>query len=221
MLRFGDTARNLKCYATGCGLRASKVWPKWMLIRLLGDYFMRRRLAPQITLISGARDRFELQAACCILSSFENVSEQFQVVRSEITAAHPGRCCCQRFRSCESLHRSCSAAPGSPGHSEVSGWRPDRSPRSTRVVLHREDERMNHKHTNKAKSVVFSPPVWVWCWQWDPLHLWGQMHLYWLTPSTQVPPFWQGLLAHSLATVDNEQSDHCSQLSVRWCWREG
>lgn len=44
-------------------------------------------------------------------------------------------------------------------------------------------------------------PVWVWCWQWEPLQFWGQVHLYWLIPSTQVPPFWQGLLAHSLTSV--------------------
>lgn len=37
------------------------------------------------------------------------------------------------------------------------------------------------------------------------------MHLYWLTPSTQVPPFWQGLLAHSLISVGIEENDHSGQ----------
>lgn len=57
-------------------------------------------------------------------------------------------------------------------------------------------------------------PVWVWCWQWEPLQFWGQVHLYWLRPSTQVPPFWQGLLAHSLISVDvGEDYLICSQLA--------
>lgn len=160
---------------------------------------------------------------------FENVTERWELAGrggrhtgiGDVTAAHPDRCWCPRFRSCESLRRSCSAAPGSPGHSEVSGGRPDRSWRSTRVVLHWEDEQMNHvedKQRSKTKTMVLYWPVWVWCWQWDPLHLWGQVHLYWLTPSTQVPPFWQGLLAHSLMTVDEEQNDHSSRLS---CFHPG
>lgn len=70
-----------------------------------------------------------------------------------------------------------------------------------------------NKQKNKSKTMVLYRPVWVWCWQWAPLHLWGQVHLYWLSPSTQVPPFWQGLLAHLLMTVDEEQNDHCSRLS--------
>lgn len=37
-----------------------------MLISLLGVYFVCRRLAPQITLISGTWDRFERQSAYCI-----------------------------------------------------------------------------------------------------------------------------------------------------------
>lgn len=64
----------------------------------------------------------------------------------DVTAAHPGRCCCRRFRSCGSLRRSCSAAPGSLGHSEVSGWRPDRSRRSTRAVLRRQHQQLNKQH---------------------------------------------------------------------------
>lgn len=36
--------------------------------------------------------------------------------------------------------------------------------------------------------------------------------MYWLTPSTQVPPFWQGLLAHSLISVGLGENDTCSQL---------
>lgn len=83
------------------------------------------------------------------------------------------------------------------------------------AALRRQADEACLGQTNKEKQDhgVMYPPVWVWCWHWDPLHLWGQMHLYWLTPSTQVPPFWQGLRAHSLMTVDEEQNGHCSRAS--------
>lgn len=70
-----------------------------------------------------------------------------------------------------------------------------------------------YKQNKESQTfILWYWPVWVWCWQWEPLQFWGQVHLYWLTPSTQVPPFWQGLLAHSLTSVGVGEHDHCSQL---------
>lgn len=193
-----------------------------MVISLFEDYVVCRRLAPQIPLVPGTWDLLQTAVAFVIWKCHwaMRIGKKRDATHgvSDVTAAHPGRCCCRRFRSCESLRRSCSAAPGSLGHSEVSGWRPGRSRRSTRAALHRRHRQMNQKRLRWPDKqttpwVVLHPPVWVWCWQWDPLHLWGQMHLYWLTPSTQVPPFWQGLLAHSLMSADEEQNNHCSRLS--------
>lgn len=45
------------------------------------------------------------------------------------------------------------------------------------------------------------PPVCAWYWQVAPVHCWGQRHLYWFSPSRHVPPFWQGLLEHSLISA--------------------
>lgn len=39
------------------------------------------------------------------------------------------------------------------------------------------------------------------CWQAAPLHGGGQRQRCWPGPSTQVPPFWQGLLEHVLSSV--------------------
>lgn len=49
------------------------------------------------------------------------------------------------------------------------------------------------------------PPVCAWYWQAAPVHCWGQRHLYWFSPSRHVPPFWQGLLEHSLISAKEKK----------------
>lgn len=55
---------------------------------------------------------------------------------------------------------------------------------------------------------VGHPPVCAWYWQAAPVHCWGQRHLYWFSPSRHVPPFWQGLLEHSLISAKKAATFH-------------
>lgn len=146
---FWKTPR-LKCYSTTYILRAGKLWPKWMLISLwpferitlfVTDWlhrlllFLNKLIAKEDSAI---RDRWSSKAPPTFTSRPARISVMSVISLWELLAgAHLDRCCFPRCRSCGSLRRSCSVGPDWPGRSEVCGWRPGHSWRSTRAVLQR------------------------------------------------------------------------------------